>query len=950
MLLSETLTHSLKTGFIDKSFQSSDRSYRPELLTNDIENGKIVLSTIIHELEKCEEFWFSVAFITTGGIATIINTLIDLEKRDTKGKILASQYLNFTQPEALKRLKQFKNIELKIAVEGSYHSKGYLFKRQDRSHHLIIGSSNLTDSALKTNREWNLKISASENSELISQVKYEFRKEFSAAIVVSDQYLIDYGHLWEAKLNFERKIAQSRQKAEHVEAKPNLMQREALESIKKMRSEGHKRALIISATGTGKTFLSAFDVQAFKPKKFLFIVHRHNIARAAMRTFQNLLGLEIKMGHYSENSIALDEDYIFSTVQTISKKEHLEKFSPEYFDYIVIDESHRAGAESYRRIMEYFRPDFLLGMTATPERTDGADIYKLFNYNIAYEIRLHRALSEGMLSPFHYYGITDLSVNGQEVNDLSDFNSLTADERINRIIEASKRYGCDDGEVRGLVFCSRNEIAKELSGEFNIQGYKTIALDGSTPENDRQRAIDLLESDNKSEKLDYIFTVDIFNEGIDIPRVNQIIMLRPTQSAIIFVQQLGRGLRKTAEKQYLTVIDFIGNYSNNYLVPIALYGDTSYNKDTLRKLMASGSSQIPGTSTVNFDQISKERIFASINQASMQTQRELVHDYTILKNKLGRIPMMMDFLNFGSRDPWLYVNKYKSYYNFVQSIENEISGSLDVNNMTLLELFGLEINNGKRVEESIILQHLILNSSYSTPQLKASIKATFQHELSENTIESCVFNLNLHFVRKNFNIVKLVQNKLVIGSDLEKLIQNPTALKFLNDNILYSIEEYKRSLQGGTYIDGLILYNKYSRKDVCRILNWPLDISSIVFGYRTSNGLTPCFVTYNKSENIGDNIMYNDHFVDQQTFAWESRSNRKVENKEIQNVINSERILLFVKKEDGEGSDFYYMGDVDIIEGSVEQSKMVNTGAQVVHFKFKLRQPVEESLFKYITN
>ncbi len=950
MLLSETLTHSLKTGFIDKSFQSSDRSYRPELLTNDIENGKIVLSTIIHELEKCEEFWFSVAFITTGGIATIINTLIDLEKRDTKGKILASQYLNFTQPEALKRLKQFKNIELKIAVEGSYHSKGYLFKRHDRSHHLIIGSSNLTDSALKTNREWNLKISASENSELISQVKYEFRKEFSSAIVVSDQYLIDYGHLWEAKLNFEREIAQSRQNVEHVEVKPNLMQREALESIKKMRSVGHKRALIISATGTGKTYLSAFDVQAFQPKKFLFIVHRHNIARAAMRTFQNLLGLEIKMGHYSENSIALDEDYIFSTVQTISKKEHLEKFSPEYFDYIVIDESHRAGAESYRRIMEYFRPDFLLGMTATPERTDGADIYKLFNYNIAYEIRLHRALSEGMLSPFHYYGITDLSVNGQEVNDLSDFNSLTADERINRIIEASKRYGCDDGEVRGLVFCSRNEIAKELSGEFNIRGYKTIALDGSTPENDRQRAIDLLESDNKSEKLDYIFTVDIFNEGIDIPRVNQIIMLRPTQSAIIFVQQLGRGLRKTADKQYLTVIDFIGNYSNNYLVPIALYGDTSYNKDTLRKLMASGSSQIPGTSTVNFDQISKERIFASINQASMQTQRELVHDYTILKNKLGRIPMMMDFLKFGSRDPFLYVNKYKSYYNFIQSIEGDIKGRLDVNNVTLLELFGLEINNGKRVEESIILLHLISNSTCLIPVLKESIEAKFQYEVSDTTIESCIFNLNFDFVRKNFNIVKLVQNKLVIGSDLEKLIQNPTALKFLNDNILYSIEEYKRSFQGGTYIDGLILYNKYSRKDVCRNLNWPLDISSIVFGYRTNNGLTPCFVTYNKSENIGDNIMYNDHFVDQQTFAWESRSNRKVESKEIQNVINSERILLFVKKEDGEGSDFYYMGDVDIIEGGVEQSKMVNTGAPIVHFKFKLRQPVEESLFKYITN
>lgn len=950
MPLNETLINSLKTGFIDKSLQSSNRAYRPELITNDIENNKIVLSTIINELEKCEEFWISVAFITTGGIATIINTLIALEKKEIKGKILASQYLNFTQPEALKRLKQFKNIELRIAVDGANHSKGYLFKKPDSSHNLIIGSSNLTDSALKTNKEWNLKISASENSELINQVIYEFRKEFSTGTEVSDQYLIEYERVWKAKMNFEREIAQRRILAEQLEIKPNLMQLEALQSIQKQRSEGNNKALLISATGTGKTYLSAFDARVYKSKKFLFIVHRLNIAKAAMRTFQSLLGIEIKMGLYSGNTQELSKDYIFSTVQTISKKEHLEKFDPDHFDYIVIDETHRAGAESYKKIMEYFKPDFLLGMTATPERTDGADIFKLFNYNIAYEIRLHRALAEGMLASFHYYGITDLSVDDQEINELSDFNLLTADERINRILEAINRYGCDDGEIRGLVFCSRTEIARELSKEFNKRGYKTVALDGSTPEDDRQRAIDLLESENKSEKLDYIFTVDIFNEGIDIPRVNQIIMLRPTQSAIVFVQQLGRGLRKTNGKDYLTVIDFIGNYSNNYLVPIALYGDTSYNKDTLRKLMASGSSMIPGTSTVNFDQISKERIFASINKASMQTQRELVHDYNILKNKLGRIPMMLDFLKFGSRDPWLYVNKFKSYFNFIQFIEDGRKGSLDVKSIKLLELFGLEVNNGKRVEESTIILSLLSNPTCLISKLKESIKSTFHYEVSDATINSCIINLNFNFVRKSFDIVRIENNKLVRGSDLEKLIQNSIALEFLEDNILYSIEEYKKGFKSGAYINGLILYNKYSRKDVCRLLNWPLDISSTVYGYRTNNNITPCFVTYHKSYNIAENTMYNDHFIDQQTFAWESRAKRRLKSQEIQNVINSERILLFVKKEDGEGSDFYYLGDVIIIIGSVEQSQMEKSGDPVVHFKFKLIHPVEDALYNYITN
>ena len=260
----------------------------------------------------------------------------------------------------------------------------------------------------------------------------------------------------------------------------------------------------------------------------------------------------------------------------------------------------------HTKIINYFKPKFLLGMTATPERTDGADIFKIFNYNIAYEIRLNQALSEEMLCPFHYYGVTDLTINNEEVNDLTEFNLLTAKERVNRIIEAAEKYGCDDGNVRGLVFCSRNEIASKLSNLFNENGYKTFALCGKSSEEERRNAIDLLESNNNDEKLDYIFTVDIFNEGIDIPKVNQIIMLRPTQSAIIFVQQLGRGLRKNKFKNYLTVIDFIGNYDNNYLVPIALYGDTSYNKDNLRKMISNGSNFIPGCSTVNFDFVSKK--------------------------------------------------------------------------------------------------------------------------------------------------------------------------------------------------------------------------------------------------------------------------------------------------------------------------------------------------------
>jgi superfamily II DNA or RNA helicase len=230
---------------------------------------------------------------------------------------------------------------------------------------------------------------------------------------------------------------------------------------------------LISATGTGKTFLSAFDVKKFKPSKFLFVVHRLNIAKAAMKSYKSIFrGLGIKMGIYSGSARDLEADFIFCTVQTISKDEHLKQFSKTYFDYIVIDETHRAGAESYKKIIEYYKPKFLLGMTATPERTDGLDIFKLFDYNIAYEIRLHRALEEDILSPFHYYGVTDISVNGEILEDNSDFNLLTSDERIDRIIEKIQLYGCDNGIVKGLIFCSTVQECNSLSKGFNSKRLK----------------------------------------------------------------------------------------------------------------------------------------------------------------------------------------------------------------------------------------------------------------------------------------------------------------------------------------------------------------------------------------------------------------------------------------------------------------------------------------------
>ncbi len=945
--LLQDFNSSLQTGYVDKSVLSNIE-YQPELLVNQKHPPKKVLSTILQELENCDQFFISVAFVTTSGVAVIINKLKELEDVGISGKILVSQYLNFTQPEALKRLLQFKNIDLRIAVTGNAHTKGYIFKNKEH-YNLIVGSSNLTAQALSTNKEWNIKVSALDESGIVEKVLGEFHADFANATPVTLEYILTYEEIYKKQFL----ISNIRQTESLFEApiiiSPNSMQIEALDNLKNLRAQSKNKALIISATGTGKTFLSAFDSKAFNPKRLLFVVHRLTIAKESLKTFRKVFGTDKSMGLYSGSERELHCDFIFSTIQTISKSDHLDQFSKHHFDYIIIDESHRSGADSYLRLINHFEPKFLLGMTATPERTDGNDIFRIFDYNIAYEIRLSRAMEEEMLSTFHYYGVTDLSVDNKIVDNKTDFNFLISSERVDRIIEQAKFYGSDNGITRGLIFCSRKNEAIELSALFNSRGYKSIALTGDNSEEERAISIEILETDNLSMKLDYIFTVDIFNEGIDIPKINQIIMLRPTESAIIFIQQLGRGLRKADGKGYLTVIDFIGNYDNNYLIPIALFGDTSYNKDSLRKLIAEGSRMIPGASSINFDEITKERIFQSIDSANMQLFADLKKDYNLLKYKLGRTPMMMDFVNHGSRDPFPFIEYSNSYYNFIVKVEKDFNSYLTKQQVKLLEQFSKEINNSKRLEESLLLKLIIESGTLSISDFKQQVYSEYGYSISHETIKSCLSNLNFEFIRKDEKIIYEKDNTLFFYDDFIETLRSPSFKLFLQDSISYSIHEFNNKFKKELYKDGLILYNKYSRKDVCRLLNWEKDISSTVYGYRTHDSVTPCFVTYHKSDSVDHTINYNDHFINQSTFAWESRSNRKLGSNEITAVEKSKRILLFVKKTDGEGSDFYYMGDVSIIQGSIEQSTMANSNLPVVHFKFRLHQPVTESLYQYIT-
>lgn len=927
------------------------------LVVNKPEIEKKVLSTIKGKLKACQGYNISVAFITTSGVACIIEQIKNLEESGIRSKILTSTYLNFTQPEALKRLLQFKNLELRIETKKAFHSKGYLFEMEHDQYDLVLGSSNLTQSALTTNIELNVKLQAlNRNDELIVDYLSDFEQQWENATVVNQAFIKEYENLYNANKETLGAIqVEDGTSAYGVSAyqtfQPNAMQVDALDALEQLRAEGQEKGLVISATGTGKTFLSAFDVRRVDPKRMLFIVHRRTIAQKSMESYKAIIP-DKTMALYSGAGREDSADYLFATIQSISND--LEKFDSNTFDYIVIDETHRAEASSYQKVMNYFKPFFMLGMTATPERTDGIHVFSLFDHNIAYEIRLHQALKENMLVPFHYYGVSDLTIDGEPIDDNTEFNKLCSPERIKHILHFASFYGACDKIIRGLVFVSSVNEAIDMARQFNEVSIPTIALSGSNSHEERQTAIESLERG----EIRYIISVDIFNEGVDIPSVNQVLMIRPTQSAIIYVQQLGRGLRKADNKQYLTVVDFIANYKNSFLVPVALYGDTSFNKDNLRKLLVGESRGLPGACTIDFDRVAQEQIFESINQSNLRKYTDLKLDYDLLKSVLGRIPMMMDFYSLGKRDPYQFVEYSGSYFEFVQKVDKDANLILSDFNIELLGYLQKFVNDTKRGLESEILIGLVRDGEYCFD------------ETDRRSVEEAIHVVNLNFDFKrhkksdmriseklDVQLVHLKDRKVLPTKRFIAILKEAAFKDFLHDSSLYSCDVFKEKVAQSTLVNGFILHEKYSRRDVLRILNWDKNRNATTLGgYRMSPDGTNCpiWVTYHKHE-VEDSINYADEFLSPSRFQWMSRSRRTKQSGELQPIINAPdsgvRLPFFIKKSDNEGIDYYYLGDVLPVKESIEDATMPDgKGGQlnVVKFVFELEHRVPDELYNYL--
>lgn len=981
-----------ETAYINGS-AASNSLYRPQFVSNNHKEGKKVLSSVEDELLKCDRFQISVAFITMSGITPLLQTLKELENKNIPGEILTTNYLNFSEPGALKKLNDLSNITLKMydveAADEGFHTKGYIF-RKDEIYRIIIGSSNITSAALTSNREWNTKLISTEQGEMAKEIVAEFKELWNSPYALSfDTFYENYKERYQI-IKHQRETAKLDEitSIEKYTLQPNSMQVGFITNLKKILAAGEKRALLISATGTGKTYASAFAMRELGFRRVLFLVHRGQLARQTRKSYEKVFANTVSMGLVGAGYHEYEADYVFATVQTLNRDEHLLQYAKDAFDCIVLDEAHHVPADTYRKIMDHFTPKLWLGMTATPDKRDdnveGRNVYEIFNYQIAYEIRLQQAMEENLLCPFHYFGITDLSMIGDE-EAARDFNMLTSDERVRHIVNQADYYGYSGDKVKGLIFCSNIKETEELSAKFNQiinpatgKNFRTVALNGSASEQERQDAFERLamnedESSEDRQPLDYIFSVEILNEGVDIVEVNQVIMLRPTQSPIVFIQQLGRGLRKASGKEYVVILDFIGNYNNNFMIPIALSGDHTYNKDNIRRYVMEGGRVIPGASTVHFDEISRKRIFASVDNANFSDIKLIKENYNNLKNKLGRIPALRDFDDYGEMDVIRIFdnNSLGSYYKFLVKYEKEYTIRLSEDEEKVIEFVSKKLASGKRIQELQLLKRILV---YTRGISKIGLFAGLENDLksygkvmSKDQQENIIHVMTNEFPagsgKKTYAQCVFIEkddSDYKPAKSFAEMLANNDFYNILKELVDFGISRYKRDYSKTYGQTDLVLYQKYTYEDVCRLLNWeqnevPLNIGGYKFDKKTKT--FPVFINYDKAENISDTTRYEDHFVPgfRDRLIAISKSGRSMQSEDVQNFLKAKergiQVELFVRKnkDDKISKEFYYLGHMTA-SGNAKEFTMANTEKTAVEIEWILDVPVREDIYEYIVN
>ena len=939
----EGILDRLNSDYKDVSLQLKEIMPTTRLVQSELfvggNQGVSLDSELKKEIRSADRINLLVSFIKWKAIVILQEAFQEFTARGGKLRVITTTYMGASDAKAIDFLSQLPNTQVKVSYNNSnerLHAKAYLFYRNTGYHTGYIGSSNFSRSALTDGLEWNVKVTTKEIPHIIDK----FQKTFESYWNDPEFELYDSSQFD----NLGKILLQSQfgKRTEEIvnffDLKPYHFQSEILEKLKVERKVHNSwRNLIVAATGTGKTMISAFDFNAYKKEnprtKFLFIAHRIEILRQSLHTFRNVLKDQNFGELFGDGYVPSQKNAVFATIQTLANQ--LSSFSsPEYYDYIILDEVHHAAADSYQKIINYYSPKVLLGLTATPERMDGKSILKDFNFRTAAEIRLPDALNNKLLCPFQYFGISD-SVDYSRIKwnngryDISELTHvLTANDiRVGDIIRNLKNYTKDIYSVSAIGFCASIIHAKYMHQKFSEVGLKSECL---TSENTRDR-VDIIHK-FKSREINYLFVVDIFNEGIDIPEIDTVLFLRPTESLTIFLQQLGRGLRLHEGKDVLTVLDFVGHarkeydYENKFR---ALIGKTN---TTVQNEIEKEFPNLPLGSAIVLEKQAKEHILENIRQATDMNKRKLIN---LLENYANHTHLTLNLENFLHifNLELKHIYKHHTFTSLVSEAFNKKFDEIYYDNFKSMM--------GKKwmVTESLTYFKFLLqliNADFELDSLPTShqnetMALMLYYDFYKNAIPDLSLKEGLKRIGKNKDMVEELKSYLSIKIDKIGFEEIPFTL---DDGLLFPLQIHSRYTRDQILVAmGLsTIYKKWpSREGV--VLNEETNTEAL-------------FINLHKSEeDFSPTTMYDDYAINETLFHWQSQNQTSSESPKGISYINQEKdnktILLFLRESnrdaDGFTQGYVFIGPARYVE---------HEGSKPMSVKWELQEPIPHYLWK----
>lgn len=900
--------------------------------------GLSLYSELKKEIRSSNRVDLLVSFIKWKAIVMLKEAFEEFTQHGGKLRVLTTTYMGATDAKAIEELSKLPNTEIKVSYNNSnerLHAKAYLFYRNTGYHTAYIGSSNFSRSALTDGLEWNIKVTTQEIPHIIDKFQKTFEsywnnKEFKPYTKQEKSLLVEalQSSTWQNRKTFRPAF---------FSLKPYHYQSEILEKLQVERSlKGSYRNLVVAATGTGKTILSAFDFKNFlkeNPKaKFLFIAHRIEILQQAQQSFQQVL-MDFNFGEiYAQNYQLSNKSVVFASIQTLNNLDLAAFCAPEYYDYIVIDEVHHAQAKSYQKIVQYFKPKILLGLTATPERMDGRSILPDFNERIAAEIRLPDALNAKLLCPFYYFGLSDTtdykhiswSKGKYDVSELT--HVYTADSfRVKNIIENLERYTKDHRDVCAVGFCASVEHAKFMAHEFHRHQLTASYL---VAENTQERATTI--NDLRKKEINYLFVVDIFNEGIDLPEIDTILFLRPTESLTIFLQQLGRGLRIHEGKEVLTVLDFVGNVREEYDFENkfrALVGKTN---TSIAKEVEQDFPNLPLGCGIILEKKAKAHILGNIRRATLIHKRDLVRRISNYPNH--------------SEKPLTLKNFIAAYnLNLKQLYKNYCFSELKS------ESLGFKVNDEyiKNFKTLLSKKWLVTESFSYFSFIKQLIDKDFNLDLLENSREQQQYALMLFY-----DFYSGPTEHASLKDAIKDIASNAMLVQELREYIEVKLDQ--QSFQelpclGLGFHFPLKIHARYTREQILVAL----ELNRFEKKYISQSGTAEnkslqteaLFINLKKSEeDFSPTTMYEDYAISEDLFHWQSQNQTADTSPRGKSYINQKNlgknILLFIREskrdEMGLTQGYVFIGPATFLE---------YTGTKPMSITWKLKEELPEYIW-----